>query len=77
MSMTTGRGWLICLPDPPASTGWRLGAHIIATKLTPQPGVNFREWIAGGYVTWTKGRPELLAEYENVHHQRSANIADI
>jgi hypothetical protein len=45
-----------------------LGGSYYHDELTPQHGVNFREWIAGGYVAWTKGRPELLAEYENVHH---------
>jgi len=63
------RAWLAKLSSQPFHlSGLEFGGSYYRDELTPQPGVNFREWIAGGYVTWTRGRPELLAEYENVHH---------
>jgi len=67
--VNNNRAWLAKLSAQPAHlSGLELGGSYYHDELTPLPGVNFREWIAGGYVTWTKGRPELLAEYENVHH---------
>jgi hypothetical protein len=67
--VNNNRAWLAKLSAQPARlSGLELGGSYYRDELTPQPGVNFREWIAGGYVSWTKGRPELLAEYENVHH---------
>jgi hypothetical protein len=67
--VNNNRAWLAKLSAQPAGlSGLELGGSYYHDELTPQHGVNFREWIAGGYVAWTKGRPELLAEYENVHH---------
>jgi hypothetical protein len=67
--VNNNRAWLAKLSAQPAHlSGLELGGSYYQDELAPLPGVNFREWIAGGYVTWTKGRPELLAEYENVHH---------
>ncbi len=67
--VNNNRAWLAKLSSQPFHlSGLELGGSYYHDELTPQPGVNFREWIAGGYVAWTKGRPELLAEYENVHH---------
>ena len=64
------RAWVANLFARPARLyGLEVGGSYYHDELTPQLGINFREWIAGGYVTWTKGRPELLAEYENVHHR--------
>jgi hypothetical protein len=68
--INNNRAWLAKLSAQPARlSGLELGGSFYQDELTPLPRVNFREWIAGGYVTWTKGRPELLAEYENVHHK--------
>ena len=67
--VNNNRAWLAMVSAQPARLyGLELGGSYYHDELTPKPGVNFREWIAGGYVAWTKGRPELLAEYENVHH---------
>jgi hypothetical protein len=67
--VNNNRAWLAQLSAQPSRLyGLELGGSYYHDELTPKPGVNFREWIAGGYVSWTKGRPELLAEYENVHH---------
>ena len=67
--VNNNRAWLAKLSAQPSRLyGLELGGSYYHDELTPQHGVNFREWIAGGYVTWTRGRPELLAEYENVHH---------
>jgi hypothetical protein len=67
--VNNNRAWLAKLSAQPAGlSGLEVGGSYYHDELTPQHGVNFREWIAGGYVAWEKGRPELLAEYENVHH---------
>jgi hypothetical protein len=67
--VNNNRAWLAKLSSQPFHlSGLELGGSYYRDELTPKPGANFREWIAGGYVAWTRGRPELLAEYENVHH---------
>jgi hypothetical protein len=67
--VNNNRAWLAQVTAQPASLmGLEMGGSYYHDELTPTPGVNFREWIAGGYVFWGKGRPEVLAEYENVHH---------
>jgi hypothetical protein len=67
--VNNNRAWLAKLFAQPARlSGLELGGSYYHDELTPQHGVNFREWIAGAYLAWEKGRPELLAEYENVHH---------
>src|SRR6202007_2869268 len=54
---------------PAALYGLQFGGSFYHDKLTPQSGINFDEWIASAHLGWIKQRPELLAEYANVHHQ--------
>jgi hypothetical protein len=48
--------------------GLQLGGSVYRDLLTPTGGAIRREWIENAYVTWTKGRPEVLAEFTNVRH---------
>ena len=64
------RAWVANLfARPTRLYGLEVGGSSYRDKLTPNPGTNFDEWIASGYVVWNKQRPELLAEYANVHHR--------
>lgn len=56
---------------PPKLYGLEVGASVYKDKITLAllpTSPNFREWIASAYVVWTKGSPEFLAEFDNVHH---------
>jgi hypothetical protein len=64
------RAWVANLFARPARLyGLQFGGSYYHDKLTPQPGVNFDEWIASAHVVWTKQHPELLTEFANVHHR--------
>jgi hypothetical protein len=64
------RAWVANLfARPTRLYGLEVGGSYYRDKLTPTPGTNFDEWIASGYVVWNKQRPELLAEYANIHHR--------
>src|SRR5439155_5016848 len=64
------RAWVAKLFARPTRVyGLEVGGSYYRDKLTPNPGTNFEEWIASAYVVWNKQRPELLAEYANVHHR--------
>ena len=63
------RAWVANLFARPARLyGLEVGGSFYRDMITPQPGTNFNEWIASAYVVWDKQRPEVLAEYANVHH---------
>jgi hypothetical protein len=64
------RSWVANVYARPARFyGLQVGASVYRDKLTPQPGQNFGEWITAADIVWTKEKPELLAEYANVHHR--------
>jgi len=68
--VNNNRAWLANLYARPAQLyGFQLGGSFYRDKLTPQAGTNFDEWIASANLVWNKQRPELLAEYANVHHR--------
>ncbi len=63
---------------PPKLDGLQIGGAFYHDKLSFQPEStaampalvpNFYEWIASGHVVWTKGAPEFLAEFANIHHR--------
>ena len=65
------RAWVANVYARPARLyGLQVGGSVYRDKLTPQPGLDFREWITAADVVWTKEKPEFLAEYANVHHAR-------
>jgi TolA-binding protein len=64
------RAWVANLFARPARLyGLEVGGSFYHDKLTPKSGLNFNEWIASAHVVYTKEKPEILAEYANVHHQ--------
>jgi hypothetical protein len=67
------RAWVATLFARPARLyGLQVGGSFYRDKLTPNPGVNFDEWIGSAHVVWAKQHPEVLAEVANVHHRDPA-----
>jgi len=69
---TIAPGSPISTPAPGDSTVCKWACPVIATKITLM-GRDFREWIADGYLVWTKETPEFLAEFVNVNHRQVLN----
>jgi len=70
--INNNRAWVAKLyARPPKLYGLELGASFYQDKIAfPSPtNQNFREWIASAYLVWTKGSPEFLSEFDNVHHR--------
>ena len=68
--INNNRAWFANLYARPTRLyGLQFGGSFYRDKLTPQTGINFDEWIASANLVWTRQRPELLAEYANVHHR--------
>ena len=67
------RAWLANLYARPAKLyGLQVGASFYRDKIDKISlggGNEFREWIASAHLVWTKGAPEFLAEFANIHHQ--------
>ena len=65
------RAWVANIfARPPALYGLQFGASVYRDKITLADGRNFREWITGAHLVWTKERPEFLAEFENWNHRQ-------
>ena len=74
--VNNNRAWVAKLFARPAkANGLELGGSFYRDKISLPAGPEFREWIASGYVTWTKGAPEFLAEFDNVNHRNIATNA--
>jgi hypothetical protein len=68
--INNNRAWVANVFARPARLyGLEVGGSFYQDKLTPRTGLNFNEWIASAHVVYTKEKPEILAEYANVHHQ--------
>jgi hypothetical protein len=70
--INNNRAWVAKLyARPPKLYGLELGASFYQDKITlvTPTAQDFREWIASAYLVWTKGAPEFLAEFDNVHHR--------
>jgi hypothetical protein len=70
--INNNRAWVAKVyARPPKLYGLELGASIYQDKITlPVPNnQGYREWIASAYLVWTKGSPEFLSEFDNVHHR--------
>lgn len=70
------RAWLGNLYlRPPALKHFQIGGSVYNDEITlptgtPLPdGQNFREWISSGHIIWTGEKPEVFAEFANVHHR--------
>jgi hypothetical protein len=50
--------------------GLQLGASVYRDKIHLADGRDFREWISGAHLVWTKESPEFLAEFDNVNHRQ-------
>lgn len=64
------RAWVANIFSRPARLyGLQFGASVYRDKLSLGGGNDFREWITSAHLAWTRGDPELLAEFENVNHK--------
>src|SRR5467141_3110975 len=66
------RAWVANLYSRPTKLyGLQMGVSVYRDKITlPNTlpnGNDFREWISGAHVVWTKETPELLAEFANIN----------
>jgi hypothetical protein len=69
------RAWVANIYSRPrALYGLQVGASVYRDKITLM-GRDFREWISGAHIVWTKESPEVLAEFVNVNHR--AVLTDI
>jgi hypothetical protein len=68
--VNNNRAWVANIFARPTKLyGLRFGASVYRDKISLGGGNDFREWIASAHVVWTRGDPELLAEFANVNHQ--------
>jgi hypothetical protein len=68
------RAWVANLYSRPAKLyGLQMGVSVYRDKITlpivSATGNEFREWISGAHIVWTKENPEFLAEFANVNHR--------
>ena len=64
------RAWVAnVFARPSRLYGLQFGGSVYRDKLTPMPGRNFDEWIAGAHLVWAKEHPEFLSEFSNVYHR--------
>jgi hypothetical protein len=63
------RAWVAKVFARPAKAyGLEVGGSVYRDKITLPTGPEYREWITSAYLTWTKGAPEFLTEFDNVNH---------
>jgi len=68
--INNNRAWLATVfTRPDRLYGLQVGASVYRDLITPLGGKAFREWIESAHVVWSKGSPELIAEFANVTHQ--------
>jgi hypothetical protein len=68
--INNNRAWVANIYARPVRLyGLQMGASVYHDKITLADGRNFREWITGAHVVWTKESPEFLAEFANVNHR--------
>ena len=71
--VNNNRAWVAKVFARPARLyGLEVGGSVYRDKITLPVGPEFREWISSGYLVWSKGAPEFLAEFENVNHRNIA-----
>lgn len=68
--VNNNRAWVANVFARPAGLyGLQFGVSAYRDKITLM-GRDFREWIYGGHLVWTKESPEFLAEFVNVNHRQ-------
>ena len=68
--INNNRAWVAnVFARPPKLYGLQFGASAYRDKISLGGGNDFREWIASAHLAWTRGDPELLAEFENINHK--------
>jgi hypothetical protein len=70
--VNSNRAWLVTLfARPDWAYGWQVGGSVYRDLISlPLPDRSVREWIESAHLVYTKGRPEFLAEFANIHHDR-------
>ncbi|HYL63594.1 MAG TPA: porin [Candidatus Methylomirabilis sp.] len=64
------RAWVAKIfARPTGLYGLEVGGSVYRDKINFSNGFDYREWIYNGYLVWTKGAPEFLAEFNNVNHR--------
>lgn len=64
------RAWVVkVFARPVKAYGLEAGGSVYRDKITLPAGPEYREWITSAYLTWTKGAPEFLTEFDNVNHR--------
>ncbi len=73
--INNNRAWLATVfSRPDRLYGLQVGASAYRDLITPIGGKAFREWIESAHVVWSKGSPELIAEFANVTHQEVGTL---
>jgi hypothetical protein len=73
--INNNRAWLATVfSRPDRLYGLQVGASVYRDLITPIGGKAFREWIESAHVVWSKGSPELIAEFANVTHQEVGTL---
>jgi hypothetical protein len=68
--INNNRAWVVRVFSRPAKAyGLEVGGSVYRDKITLSAGPEYREWITSAYLTWTKGAPEFLTEFEHVNHR--------
>lgn len=65
------RAWLATLfVRPDWAYGWQVGGSVYRDKIGLGKNLNFGETIEAAHIIYSKEKPELLAEFANIHHER-------
>jgi hypothetical protein len=65
------RAWVANVFARPASLyGLQVGVSAYRDKISLANGLDFREWIYGAHLVWTRESPEFLSEFVNVNHRQ-------
>lgn len=69
--INNNRAWLVNIfARPDWAYGWQVGGSVYRDKIGLTENRNFGEWIESAHIVYTKEKPELLAEFANIHHNR-------
>lgn len=64
------RAWLAGLTlQPDRLYEMQVGGAVYRDRIAPEAGAGAREWIASGFVVWTRETPEVIAEFAWVQHE--------
>jgi len=67
--VNNNRAWLANVYSRPSGIpNLQFGGSVYRDRLTTAPGQDFREWISSAHLAYTSEKPEIIAEFANVHH---------